>query len=147
MTDTLACTYVTYIQSSSDKIWHALTDADSTAEWWGHRNVSDWQVGSTWEHRKTDGSGQVDGTGTVLESVPPQRLVLTFPTGEPSKVTFEIEPYREIVRLTVTHEDLADQAVCTVVAAVWPAILANLKSLMETGRLLPQAPLEMLQAV
>jgi uncharacterized protein YndB with AHSA1/START domain len=147
MTDKLTCAYVTYIQSSPDKIWHALTDAESTAEWWGRSNVSDWQVGSTWEHRKTDGSGEVDGSGTVLESVPPQRLVLTFPTGEPSKVTFEIEPYREIVRLTVTHEELADQAVCDVVAAVWPAILANLKSLMETGHLLPQAPLEMLETV
>src|SRR4051812_21147183 len=60
--------YVTYIQSTPEKVWHALTDADLTAEYWGHSNVSDWQVGSGWEHRRTDGSGIADVVGTVLES-------------------------------------------------------------------------------
>ena len=143
MADKLSCSYVTYIQSSADKVWHALTDAELTAAWWDRSNVSDWQVGSTWEHRKTDGS--LDGTGTVLESVPPQRLVMTFPTGVPSKVTFEIEPHHEIVRLTLTHEDLTDEALRSIVASVWAAILSNLKSLLETGHVLPQSPLEMLQ--
>jgi uncharacterized protein YndB with AHSA1/START domain len=144
MNDKFACTYVTYIESSADKVWHALTDAELTAEWWGHSNVSDWQVGSSWEHRRGDRSGQVDGTGLVLETQPPQRLVMTFPTNVPSKVTFEIVPHKDIVRLTLLHEELADQMTCTIVARVWPAILANLKTLMETGRRLPQSPVEML---
>src|SRR3954454_15072296 len=55
--------YVTYIESTPEAIWHALTDADLTGAFWGHRNVSDWQPGSTWEHQRVDGSGVVDVTG------------------------------------------------------------------------------------
>jgi uncharacterized protein YndB with AHSA1/START domain/DNA-binding transcriptional ArsR family regulator len=141
--------YVTYIQSTPERVWRALTDSDLTAQYWGHSNVSDWQAGSRWEHQRTDGSGIADVVGTVLETVPPRRLVLTFAgPGEerdagPSRVTFDIEPHGEIVRLTVTHENLADQAEYDAASAGWPAVLANLKSLMETGHVLPQAPWEM----
>jgi hypothetical protein len=61
----------------------------------------------------------------------------------PSRVTFDIEPYGDIVRLTVTHENIAEQAEYDAVSAGWPAVLANFKSLMETGHVLPQAPWEM----
>jgi uncharacterized protein YndB with AHSA1/START domain/DNA-binding transcriptional ArsR family regulator len=141
MADRPTFVYVTYIESTPEKVWHALTDADLSAEYWGHSNVSDWQAGSTWEHRRTDGSGVSDVVGTVLETVPPKRLVITF--GEPSQVTFDIEPYGQIVRLTVTHENLATQADYDAISAGWPAVLANLKSLLETGHVLPQAPWEM----
>ena len=46
MTDKPSFVYVTYIEASPEKVWHALTDADVTAQYWGHSNVSDWQVGS-----------------------------------------------------------------------------------------------------
>lgn len=141
--------YVTYIHSTPEKVWHALTDADLTAEYWGHSNVSDWQAGAPWEHLRTDGSGIADVTGTVLEVLPPRRLTMTFdapgerPPGGPSQVTFEIEPYHEIVRVTVTHENLADENAFHAVSAGWPAVLANLKSLLETGHVLPQPPWKM----
>jgi uncharacterized protein YndB with AHSA1/START domain/DNA-binding transcriptional ArsR family regulator len=141
--------YVTYIQSTPEEVWHALTDADLTAEYWGHSNVSDWQAGSRWEHQRTDGSGIADVVGDVLETDPPRRLVITFADpgektpGGPSQVTFAIEAHEEIVRLTVTHENLADQAEYDAAAAGWPAVLANLKSLLETGHVLPQPPWEM----
>ncbi len=141
--------YVTYIKSSPEKAWQALTDADLSADYWGHRNVSDWQVGSRWEHVRTDGSGIADVVGTVLEAVPPRRLVVTFdapgepPPGGPSTVTFEIEPYHEIVRLVVTHENLVDENALGAVSAGWPAVMANLKSLLETGAVLPRPPWEM----
>jgi uncharacterized protein YndB with AHSA1/START domain/DNA-binding transcriptional ArsR family regulator len=141
--------YVTYIESTPHRVWHALTDADLTAAYWGHRNVSDWRVGSTWEHRRLDGSDIADVVGTVLESTPPERLVITFgesgsePAGGPSKVTFEIEPYHDIVKLTVTHEDLPDADALDAVSVGWPGVCANLKSLLETGHTLPQAPWEM----
>jgi uncharacterized protein YndB with AHSA1/START domain/DNA-binding transcriptional ArsR family regulator len=144
-----AFVYVTYIHAAPERVWHALTDADLTAGYWGHSNVSAWQAGSAWEHRRVDGSGIADVVGTVLESVPPVRLVLTFdapgptPDGGPSTVTFQIEPYQDIVRLTVTHENLADRDALKAVSAGWPAVLANLKSLLETGHALPQAPWEM----
>ena len=149
MADRPTYVYVTYIESTAERVWHALTDAELSGAYWGHRNVSDWQPGSAWEHQRTDGSGIADVAGTVLEAVPPERLVITFagPTEQradgPSRVTFTIEPYEAIVRLTVTHEDLADQAEYDAASAGWPAVLANLKSLIETGHVLPQAPWEM----
>jgi uncharacterized protein YndB with AHSA1/START domain len=59
-------------------VWQALTDADLTARYWGHANVSDWQPGSTWEHQRVDGPGVVDVAGRVIKAEPPTRLVITF---------------------------------------------------------------------
>ncbi len=136
--------YVTYIRAGAEQVWQALTDADLTARYWGHANVSDWQPGSTWEHRRVDESGLVDIVGRVIEAEPPTRLVITFeepgdePSGGPSVVTFLVEPHHDIVRLTVTHENLADQAMLSRISYGWPAVIANLKSLLETGEVLPR---------
>jgi uncharacterized protein YndB with AHSA1/START domain/DNA-binding transcriptional ArsR family regulator len=144
--------YVTYIRASAEQVWQALTDADLTARYWGHANVSDWQPGSTWEHRLADVSGLVEIVGRVIEAEPPTRLVITFQApgderpGGPSVVTSIIEPRHDIVRLTVTHENLPDQAMLDGIAHGWPAVLANLKSLLETGEALPHAPWEMSRA-
>jgi uncharacterized protein YndB with AHSA1/START domain/DNA-binding transcriptional ArsR family regulator len=148
MIGTAGYVYVTYIRATPDQVWHALTDADLTARYWGHRNESDWRPGSAWEHVRTDGSGIADVRGTVLEVDPPHRLVMTFPgSGEerdvPSRVTFTVEPYGDIVRLTVRHDDLPSEDDRAAASAGWPAVLANLKSLLETGDVLPQAPWEM----
>jgi uncharacterized protein YndB with AHSA1/START domain/DNA-binding transcriptional ArsR family regulator len=145
-----AYVYVTYIRAAAQQVWRALTDADLTARYWGHANVSDWRRGSAWEHRRVDGSGAVDVVGRVLETDPPTRLVITFedsPDAEnprdPSVVTFLVEPHHEIVRLTVTHENLPNREMLAGISSGWPAVLANLKSLLETGDVLPQAPWEM----
>ena len=139
--------YVTYIHSSPEKVWEALTDADLTAAYWGHSNVSDWQPGSRWEHRRTDGSGVVDVAGEVIESTKPRLLVMTFggadDEGRPSVVRFDIEPHHDIVRVTVTHTDIPDATNHEAAAAGWAAVMSNLKSLLETGHVLPQAPWEM----
>jgi uncharacterized protein YndB with AHSA1/START domain/DNA-binding transcriptional ArsR family regulator len=137
MSDRPTFIYTIYIESTPEKVWEALTDPDITADYWGHSNVSDWQVGSRWEHVRTDGSGIADTGGVVLESDPPHRLVTTW---EPSRVTFEIEQFHDIVKLTVTHEDLIDEADRDEAARGWPAVLANLKTLLETGRKMSQAP-------
>ncbi|MFK0173006.1 ArsR/SmtB family transcription factor [Streptomyces sp. NPDC090306] len=141
--------YVTYIHASAKDVWQALTDADLTARYWGHANVSDWQPGSAWEHRRADGSGAVDVVGRVVEAEPPSRLVITFddtpaaPKDSASVVTFAVEPHEDIVRLTVTHENLPNTEMLNGISKGWPAVLSNLKSLLETGRVLPQAPWEM----
>ena len=141
--------YVTYIEASPEQVWHALTDADLTARFWGHSNVSTWAPGAPWEHVRVDGSGIADVIGTVITAEPPRRLALTFdapgdtPPAGPTVVTFDIEPYHEIVRLTVTHENLPDQDALDAISAGWPAVFANLKSLLETGHVLPQPPWEM----
>ena len=148
-TDKPTFVYITYIESTPERVWDALTDADVTAEYWGHSNVSDWQVGSRWEHRRTDGTGIADVVGEVVDSVPPRRLVTTWAAPEEpavdgaSRVTFDIEPHGEIVRLTVTHEQLADAAERDAAAGGRAAVLSNLKSFLETGHALTQAPWEM----
>jgi uncharacterized protein YndB with AHSA1/START domain/DNA-binding transcriptional ArsR family regulator len=143
--------YVTYIRASAEQVWQALTDADVTTRYWGHANVSDWQPGSTWEHRRVDGSGEVDVVGKVVDTEPPTRLVITFEDSldesrEPSVVTFLVEPHQDIVRLTVTHENLPNREMLNGISSGWPAVLANLKSLLETGDVLPQAPWDMAPA-
>ena len=57
-------------------------------------------------------------------------------------MTFDILKYHDIVKLTVTHENLPDQTACDLVATGWPAVFANLKSLLETGHPLPVPPWE-----
>jgi uncharacterized protein YndB with AHSA1/START domain/DNA-binding transcriptional ArsR family regulator len=143
--------YVTYIRATAEQVWQALTDADVTARYWGHANVSDWQPGSTWEHRRVDGSGQLDAVGKVVDIDPPTRLVITFEDSldesrDPSVVTFLVEPHQDIVRLTVTHENLPNREMLNGISSGWPAVLANLKSLLETGDVLPQAPWDMAPA-
>ena len=149
MTDRPTFVYVTYIESSPQAVWHALTDPDLTAQYWGHSNVSDWKVGSRWEHQRTDGTQIADVVGTVVESSPPNRLVTTWsapgsePTETPQQVTFDIVQFHDIVRLTVTHENLAGDAEYEAVGSGWSAVLSNLKSILETGHALPQPPWEM----
>jgi uncharacterized protein YndB with AHSA1/START domain/DNA-binding transcriptional ArsR family regulator len=150
MADRPSYVYVTYIESSPERVWRALTDPAMTAEYWGHSNVcDDWHEGAHWEHLRVDGSGIADVTGTVLEWAPPRRLSMTFeapggsPAGGPSRVIFDIEPYHEIVRLTVRHENLPDQDALETISVGWPAVCANLKSLLETGHVLPRPPWEM----
>jgi len=137
-------TYVLYIGASAERIWDALTDAEQTAAYWGHRNVSDWREGSRWAHVRTDGSKTEDVVGSVVESRRPRKLVTTWEApGEPgrvSRVCFGIEEYEGIARLTVVHRDLYDDAELRGVASGWPAVLSNLKTALETGRPLSTEP-------
>ena len=132
------------------RVWEALTDADLTAQYWGHSNVSDWQAGSTLgapahrrvRHRRRGRRRRRERTADAGWSPPGRRR---GDGRRPSRVTFDIEPHGEIVRLTVTHEDLADEADEPRRPRGWAAVLSNLKSLIETGSPLPRSrgcPLE-----
>ena len=147
--------YVTYIATTPEKVWQALHDVDLMREWWvdpkagcARVNVSDWQPGSRWEHTRVDGSGIVDIVGKVVEDTAPHRLEFTWARPEEvddeskhSRVVFDIEPYAEgLVRLTVTHDDLArDPKMFAGVSGGWPTVLSNLKTFLETGRALPHS--------
>ncbi|WP_240794788.1 SRPBCC family protein [Rhodococcus zopfii] len=136
--------YTTYIRATPDDVWHALTDPELTARFWGHAQVSDWTPGSRVEHVRTDGSGIADCAGRVIEADRPRRLTFGFddPDFEPSVVTFEIETHQDIVKLTVLHRKLRNADELHAIGQGWPAVLANLKTLLETGEVLPQAPWE-----
>jgi uncharacterized protein YndB with AHSA1/START domain len=140
--------YVTYIGAPAQRIWDAITDPDRSVRYWGHRNVSDWRVGSRWEHQRRDGSATADVVGAVLESVPPRRLRLTWsiPGDEraagPTDVSFAVDEHGPIARLTLVHGNLVDEREREALASGWSAVLANLKTFLETGRSLPAAPWE-----
>jgi uncharacterized protein YndB with AHSA1/START domain len=135
--------YVIYIASNADTVWKALLEREFTRQYWGHDNVSDWQPGSTWEHRRSDASQSVVMLGEVLEAARPHRLVITWASPERrnkarhSRVSFEIEPVGDMVRLTVTHGELEpDSEMQRKISQGWPRVLSSLKSLLETGRAL-----------
>ena len=138
--------YTTYILSTPERVWEALTVGDVIRRYWGGRvNVSDWRPGSPWEHRDPERPDHAFKVGTVLEAEPPRRLVLTWANpaqaADPdhqSRVTLDITPVDDMVRLTVTHEDLpAGSAEAASISAGWPLVLSSLKSLLETGRPIP----------
>lgn len=137
--------YVVYISASPEKLWNALIDPKVTSRYWQHVNVSDWRPGSRWEHRRSSTEGEVLLVGKVLESTPPRRLVLTwaYPADEAlpqkhSRVTFELEPIGDVVRLTVIHDRLEpDSEMLQGITKGWPKVLSSLKSIMETGQPLP----------
>ena len=130
--------YVTYIRSTPDKVFKALTDKEITRQYWGHDNVSDWKPGSSWQHRRTS-NGNVDILGEVIEAKAPNRLVISWASPENaqarSRVTFDIEAAAEMVKLTVTHDDLeAGSGMDKGIRSGWPLVLSNLKSYLETGK-------------
>ena len=132
--------YVTYIYSTPQKVWDAITKPEFAKRYWFHYNVSDWKKGSRWEHQHGDDSGKIMIDGTVLETDPPRKLVITWTrpdkSKEPSRVIFDIaDDDSGLVRLTVTHDQLEqDPAMAASVSGGWPKVLSNLKSLLETGK-------------
>jgi DNA-binding transcriptional ArsR family regulator len=151
--------YTTYIQTTPEQLWQALTEPAFTERYWGIVFDSDWESGSsmTWHQR---GCTIADPEQIVLESEPFRRLSYTWHTFTPeladalafsddtrerlaveprSKVTFEIEPLGEQVRLTVVHDDLEPGGLTgSMISGGWPRVLANLKTLLETGDTLPE---------
>jgi uncharacterized protein YndB with AHSA1/START domain len=129
--------YTIYIKSSRDQVWRALTTPEFTAQYWGHLIVSDWKIGSKWEMiRNSDKSLNV--IGTVIESIPSERLALSWTEVErpddESLALFEIEQADHLVRLKITHSKLSDYMAGRI-SDGWPWVLSGLKSLIESGGL------------
>jgi uncharacterized protein YndB with AHSA1/START domain len=148
MSDKPQFVYVTYIRATPEKVWAALTDPQTIKKFWfGITAESDFKPGSPWALKFEDGS--TADTGEILEAVPPRRLVIRWLNEKPelkaegwSRCTMEIETAEyypdfggKAVKLTITHE-LESGTGGTLIEAVsggWPKVLANLKSLLETG--------------
>ena len=131
--------YTTYIRTTPAKLWDAIINPEFTRQYWGSENVSDWKPGSKWAHVADDEQRTVRVVGQVLESVPTKRLVLSWadPDNENdlSRVTFEIEPVDDLVRLNVIHDDFRpDSDMADKVSGGWPRVLSSLKTLLETNR-------------
>jgi uncharacterized protein YndB with AHSA1/START domain len=133
-------TYETYIAATAETLWKALLDGEFTRQYWQRENVSDWQEGSKWEHRRADSTHAVVILGEVVAASAPNHLVITWADPRDkgkkerySRVTFDIETVGTMVRLTVTHEDLEPDMERRV-SRGWPRVLSSLKSLLETGK-------------
>ncbi len=134
--------YVTYIRSTPDKVFEAITRPEVTRRYWGHENISDWQPGSDWQHVRADAQRTLNIVGKVVEVEAPTRLVISWASpasaddpGSYSRVRFDVEPYEDMVRLTVTHDELeAGSGMAQGIQKGWPIVLSSLKSLLETGQ-------------
>jgi uncharacterized protein YndB with AHSA1/START domain len=141
-----AFVYTTYIETSAEQLWQALTDGDFTERYWlGHRVTSDWTVGSAYRFTN-QGKPMVEGK--VLVSDPPRRLTYSWDVVKAgaarertSRVTFDLTPRGKVIKLVVTHDEI-DESGTTLrdVSAGWPMVLASLKSILETGHALDIEP-------
>ena len=150
--------YTTYIRTTPERLWQALTESSFTSRWWQATFDTDWKVGSTmtWNNH---GVVIADPEQVILESDPPRRLAYTWHTFTPelnerlqfgdelfarlssehrSRVAFDIEEVGELVKLTVVHDDFEPgSTAATMVRNGWPVFLSSLKTLLETGVPLP----------
>jgi uncharacterized protein YndB with AHSA1/START domain/DNA-binding transcriptional ArsR family regulator len=151
--------YTTYIKTTAEKLWQALTQPAFTNRYWGCAFHTDWREGSSYTLEQ-NGVLIVDEEQRVLVSDPPSRLSYSWHTFSPewaeavggqvgfseeyvaklaaeprSKVTFEIEPVDDMVKLTVVHDGFEPESdVLEGISQGWPRILAELKTLLETDR-------------
>jgi len=134
--------YVTYIRTTPERLWSALTDDVEFMKqyWFGVHCQSRWTAGSSWQMVSPD--GQILDAGEIVEAEPPRRLVIRWQhqfrpelkaEGE-SRCTLELEPVGTAVKLAITHTIERDPSkLIEAVSGGWPKIMCNLKSLLESG--------------
>jgi uncharacterized protein YndB with AHSA1/START domain len=133
--------YVTYIRTTPEKLWSALTDTDFIRQYWfGMTCESQWTAGSAWQLRSADGT--LFDAGEIVAAEPPRRLAIRWQhRNRPelraeghSLCTMDLEPVGAAVKLSITHTiDRTPSLLIEAVAGGWPKVLSNLKSLLETG--------------
>jgi uncharacterized protein YndB with AHSA1/START domain/DNA-binding transcriptional ArsR family regulator len=156
--------YSTYIRTTPERLWKALTEPEFTLLYWGAALHSDWRVGSPIRWQTGPDGTQEDLGQVVLEADPYRRLSYSWHHAQPehaelfgwsperlaeiqaerrSKATFDLEPVGEVVKLTVTHDDFDPGSemlrACsgrTPQSGGWPELLSSLKTLLETGKVL-----------
>ncbi|HEX5125785.1 MAG TPA: SRPBCC family protein [Rhodocyclaceae bacterium] len=134
--------YVTYIRTTPEKLWSALTDDTEFMKqyWFGTYCDSEWTVGSAWKMVHPDGI--ISDAGEIVEAQPPRRLVIRWrhqnkpelkAEGD-SLCTMELEPSGSAVKLSITHSiEREPSQLIAAVSGGWPKIMSNLKSLLESG--------------
>src|SRR5262245_57422154 len=141
--------YVTYIRTTPEKLWSALTaDAEFMKQYWfGMHCESQWTTGSSW--KMVHGDGHISDAGDIVESDPQRRLVIRWQNQfKPelkvegaSLCTMELEPSGPAVKLSITHTiEREHSKLIEAVSGGWPKVISNLKSLLETGSAVIQAP-------
>jgi uncharacterized protein YndB with AHSA1/START domain/DNA-binding transcriptional ArsR family regulator len=150
--------YTTYISTTPERLWQALTEPAFTSRWWQTSFETDWTVGAPmiWDNH---GIIIADPEQIVLESDPYRRLAYSWHTFSPelnerlqlgdevfarlsserrSRVAFELEPVGTMVKLTVVHDNFEPGSIAAGMAQnAWPVLLSSLKTFLETGNPLP----------
>jgi uncharacterized protein YndB with AHSA1/START domain len=134
--------YVTYIRTTPEELWRALTTPEFMARYWlGAKAEAEWRKGGAWKLVFPD--GRVADEGEILDFEPPRLLAIKWRNAwNPefrdegwSVCTMEIEAVDQAVKLTVSHTMERENAkFIGAVGGGWPRILSNLKSLLETGQ-------------
>jgi uncharacterized protein YndB with AHSA1/START domain len=134
--------YVTYIRSTAEKVWAALTQPEFTKQYWAETwQESDWKAGSDWRLMIPD--GRIGDIGTILEVDYPNKLVIRWAIDfqaelkaeGPTRVTYLLETAGTSVKLTLIQEtEVPDSKIIAAMSEGWPHLLASLKSLLETGK-------------
>jgi uncharacterized protein YndB with AHSA1/START domain len=134
--------YVTYIRTTPEKLWSALTDDTEFMKqyWFGVHGESAWTAGSPWKMVHPD--GRILDAGEIVEAEAPRRLVIRWQHQDkpelkaegPSVCTMELEPVGSTVKLSITHTiEREPSNLIMAVSGGWPKVISNLKSLVETG--------------
>lgn len=137
--------YVTFIRTTSERLWSALTTPEFIRQYWfGMHCESDWKPGSPWKLVFAD--GRLADAGEIVEADPPQRLVIKWRNEWNAEMraegyslcTFQIETVPDAspqaVKLSITHAiERPESKFIEAVSGGWPRIISNLKSLLETG--------------
>lgn len=149
--------YVSYIATTPQRLWDALTRGEFTRIYWYDRRIeSEWKVGTPVRFFDGD-TDRVTDSGVVVEYDAPRRLVYTFtqdyeelkrhgvPDAEAaewskrhSRVSFTLEPQEGMVKLTLIHDELPDEQTAKDFREGWAPILSSLKTWLESGRPLPE---------
>jgi uncharacterized protein YndB with AHSA1/START domain len=131
-----------YIRTTPERLWEAITDPAIRAKYqFGLGVESTWTPGSAYALKPASDRPLVEGENLVVE--PPHRLVQSMRTlwseeaerEGTTRVTWEIEPVGDSCRLTVTHDQLRENAPAELYGG-WPMILSGLKTWLETGQIL-----------
>jgi len=140
--------YVTYIRTTPEKLWSALTDTKFIEQYWfGMHCESQWTPGAPW--KLVSGDGQIYDSGEIVAAEPPRRLVIRWRHHNKPEIaaegdslcTMELEPTGTAVRLSITHAiEREPSKFIEAVSGGWPKVISNLKSLLETGSIALQDP-------
>jgi uncharacterized protein YndB with AHSA1/START domain len=151
--------YVTYIASTPEKVWEALTSPEFTKKYFWDRSIAlEPKLGGKFALLLPDGTVNVEGQ--VIGWDPPRKFGVTWGVKWPAEfaklpechVIYEIAPAGEAVRLTMTesHSWNVPEAILSGGRMGWPAVLSGLKSLLETGTapaIKMEPPKEMIEAI
>lgn len=135
--------YVTFIRTTPEKLWEALTDPQFIRQYWFGCTVEcGWKKAAPWKLVQAD--GRVMDSGEIIEIDPPRRMIIRWQNQwnpemnaeGPGTCTIELESSGRAVKLTITHgNERPESKHITAVSGGWPRILSNLKSWLETGEI------------